>query len=156
MKEIKLNHGYVAQVDDEDYEYINQWNWYISKSGDVNYARRDIKVNGKQKHLWMHRVILKIPDDMETDHIDRDGLNNQKGNLRTSTRAQNNINRKTWGKSKYNGVSYNRGFIQSQINIDGVRTNLGRFKTEEEAAKRYDEMAEKYYGEYANLNFTKK
>jgi hypothetical protein len=153
MKLINLNKGFTAQVDDEDYEHINQFNWYVAYSGNVMYARREVRIDGKQKHEWMHRTIIDTPANMETDHIDHNGLNNQKSNLRVSTRAQNCMNRKTWGRSKYVGVSYNRGFIQAQININGDRINLGRFKTEELAAKKYDEMAKIHYGEFANLNF---
>ncbi len=153
MKTIKLNHGKVALVDDEDYEYLNQWKWFAHKHPRVFYAERTDHSGVKDKTILMHRLIMKTPKGLQVDHIDHDGLNNQKHNMRNCTLKQNTQNKRAYGKIKYSGVTSNNGYIRSSITIDGKYQHLGMFKTEEEAARAHDVMAKKYYGEFANLNF---
>jgi len=153
MKEIKLTRGCVALVDDEDFEYLSQWKWYAGgREGNI-YARRSIS---KHKKILMHRLIMNTPDDMEVDHRDRNKLNNQRSNLRNCNHLQNMVNREPEGASQYKGVSfaYRRGkkLIVSQIRIEGKSTHIGYFKTEEEAARRYNEKALELHGEFAYLN----
>jgi len=100
-------------VDDEDYEYINRWKWYIFKGTNTFYATRTLpRVNGKHLNINMHRVILQTPDGMYVDHINGNGLDNRGVNLRNCTRSQNQHNR---GKSRnntsgYKGVSWHTHF----------------------------------------------
>ena len=154
MKEIKLTQGKVTLVDDEDYEYLNQWKWCIVKgNNNYNYAYN-------YKLGLMHRFILRTPQKLMTDHKDHDGLNNQRNNLRICTNGQNQMNKKSCGKSKYLGVWYithkrkdkKYTYIISMIVIEGKQIYLGQFKTEEDAALAYNEAAIKYHGEFANLN----
>lgn len=155
MKEIKLTQNKIASVDDEDYEYLNQWKWYAFKRGHTYYVVRHISY--KDKLIFMHRLIMKPDNGMEVDHIDHNGLNNQKANLRNCSHAENSRNKSATGSSKYLGVAfaYKNGhtYIKSMININGRNTHLGIFKTEELAAHKYDEMAKIHHGEFANLNF---
>lgn len=74
-------------VDDEDFEYLNQWKWTAHRIGNDWYATR----GEKKKIIYMHREILRTPKGMLTDHIDMDGLNNQKKNLRICTHQQNKM-----------------------------------------------------------------
>jgi hypothetical protein len=106
MKEIKLTQGKVALIDDEDYEYFNQWNWFAHKDHHTYYAGRSINVQGHQKQLWMHRELLDTPQGRQVDHIDHNGLNNQKSNLRNCTFSQNMVNKTTCSKTGYLGVSF--------------------------------------------------
>jgi hypothetical protein len=154
MKEIKLSQfgktrdKYVALVDDEDFEYLNQWKWHVILDDRNCYAART------KNKILLHRVIMKTPKGMEVDHIDHNGLNNQKYNLRNCTKRENVINsRKLHGKSKYIGVSPHRKSFMARITTNGHLINIGSFDDEKNAAKAYDLKAKELFGEFANLNF---
>lgn len=156
MKEIKLTQGKVALVDDEDFETLNQFKWYANKIGNAFYAMRN-KLDGKEKRrysVFMHRIIMNTPKSMDTDHCDRDGLNNQKSNLRICNRQQNQRNQRQ--KGEFIGVSwYKYGQKwRAWITIDNKQKHLGYFEDPIVAAKARDVAAKEYFGEFANLNFT--
>lgn len=162
MKKIKLTRGKYALVDDDDFEYLNQWNWCANLSG---YAERAIQISNiggkkKYKHFYMHREIMKTPKGMQTDHIDGNGFNNQKENLRNCTQIQNSRNMRKHKKStsKFKGVSWDKLVKKWRVQIKDEKTTryIGIFDNELEAAKTYDKAAKKYHGEFANLNFPKK
>ena len=160
MKEIKLGEtGFVALVDDGDYEFLNQWKWAYTKSRKKYYASRNGYVSGKKKTIFMHRLILNTPDGMETDHIDGDSLNNQRSNLRIVTPQQNHFNKRPHDKpkrSKYTGVHiYSKKghkYIKASISMNGHNVHLGNFPTERDAAIAYNEAALRMRGEFARLN----
>jgi hypothetical protein len=157
MREIKLTQGQVALVDDEDYDYLMQWKWRVRKQGNNFYARTYTPmVDWHRKELAMHRIIMNTPPTLEVDHIDHNGLNNQKSNLRNCTEKQNKQNKKSFGlTSIYLGVSFNKNAkkFQAMIKIDGKGIYGGSWDDEEDAAKSYDVLARQYFGEFANLNF---
>lgn len=157
MKLIPLTQNKFAQVDDEDYDYLNQFKWYAFKVKHTFYAIRAIRLlTGKQKQIFMHRVIMNTPDDMEVDHKDHNGCNNQKDNIRNCTHFQNIGNKKKGinCSSKYKGVTWckNDKCWQASIQIDGKSIYLGRFKIEIEAALAYNKAAKFYFGDFANPN----
>jgi hypothetical protein len=153
MKEIKLTRGLVTMVDDDDYDYLTQWKWQARLSGNTWYAMRSINTKGVITCEIMHRVIMKTPHGLQVDHIDHNGLNNQKANLRNCTHAQNQINRNAYGKSKYLGVYVSvYGTYKAAITRENKRTHLGTFKNEIDAAMAYDKAALLYSNEYVNLN----
>ena len=155
MKEIELTQGKVAQVDDEDFEYLSQFKWCTHRCHKSYYAvRNSKKEEGAKRTIQMHNVIMRIYDLREIDHIDNNGLNNQKYNLRETTSSQNNANRiKHKGKSIYKGVHFIGKCIISRISVNKKEIYLGTSNTEKDAAFKYDEAAKKYFGEFANLNF---
>jgi hypothetical protein len=161
MKEIKLTQGKVALVDDEDYEYLNQFNWCAIKCGGLFYARRHENNNGKYRKVFMHRFILDAPVGYEVDHINHNGLDNQRNNIRICTISQNRSNAQSRGSSVYLGVCIMKikyknktySYITAHIAKNKKSKHLGVFKTEEEAALAYDNAAREYHGEFANLNF---
>jgi hypothetical protein len=106
----------------------------------------------------MHRRIIKVPDGYVVDHINHNGLDNRKANLRPATRAQNNrhtkkVNKKS--RSKYKGLYFHRRdrVWYARIMANGERHHLGSFKDEVETAKACDKAARKYHGQFAGLNF---
>jgi hypothetical protein len=155
MKEIKLTQNMVAMVDDEDFDYLNQFRWHTIKGPrNVFYARRCVKPR------LMHRIILKAHNGVIVDHKDRNGLNNKKSNLRLCTELQNNRNSimHTDNKSGFKGVCFDynhRGSKQwvAQICINRKIKKIGYYSTKEAAAYAYDEAAKLYFGEFARTNF---
>lgn len=141
---------YFAQVDDADYELLSKFKWTVSIHKNTCYAER---YSGKVK-VKMHRAILGIVGKREilADHRDRNGLNNQRSNLREATRSQNNTNIAVRGRSKYYGVSYANGMWRVRIVVDGSRKNVGTFANEIVAAKAYNAAAEQYNCTFAPLN----
>lgn len=166
-------HGYKEVfVDDEDFDDLNKFKWYLLKDGNTFYACRSKRITHVyQKSYRMHRVIMKVLTPKTIiDHIDMNGLNNQKKNLRICTQAENLKNRKPKGVSIYLGVTLhtsknkfklkdgtikiyeNKGWL-SHITVSGKCIHLGKFKNEIDAAKAYDEAAKIHHKEFANLNF---
>lgn len=154
MKTIGLNNGKFAMVDDEDYIFLSQWKWQAKKHRNTYYAVRTIHVKRKSVGvIWMHRVINKTPTGLVTDHIDRNGLNNQKSNLRTSSISENNRNSMYKnGTSKYKGVGFKGNKWRARISVNKKQIHLGVFKSQEDAAIAYNNAAIKYHGEFAYLN----
>lgn len=155
MKIIVLNNGMEAMVDDEDYELVMRHTWAYSQPKGCNsgYAQTTVKA----QPLSMHRMVLGLQrgDGQVCDHIDCNGLNNQKSNLRIATKAQNAMNR---GPNKNNKVGLKgvqiRKASKTRPYIAVIRANyksyyLGSFNTAEEAAQAYQEAAKRLHGEFA-------
>ena len=155
MKLIPLTQGLFSQVDDEDFDLLNKHKWQAVNYHGYYYAVCKIK----NKQVKMHRFILNINDNSITDHIDHNGLNNQKVNIRVCNHRQNAMNNKkhTDGKSQFKGVwlckGRNKTRIRGGIRVNGDLINLGSFDSEIKAALTYDQAAKFYFGEYAKLNF---
>lgn len=147
--QIPLTQGLVAQVDDEDYPLVVRHKWCAHKCDTKTYATT--AVSGRT--VRMHQLIL--PGDHEVDHIDGDGLNNRRSNLRPATRQQNQVNSGA-RSGKYKGVSNQRGRWRARIKINGVSHELGIFDNEEDAARAYDAAALEAWGTHAFLNLTRR
>jgi len=160
MKEIPLTQGKFALIDDDMFDRVSYFKWHVVKklrtTGIVYYALTNIYVNGKYTCLLMHRLIMGIPDPLQVDHRNSNGLNNQKHNLRICTGQQNSQNsRKTTNSTSiYKGVSYvtKKNKWRSRIMVNGNPIHLGYYGTEIQAAIAYNNSAIKYFGDFALLN----
>ena len=159
---VPLTLGYTAVIDAADLPIVDGWNWTAApnrrKDGTVLtvYAsRQQILPNGKRHKLMLHRAILDPGDSLHCDHIDGDGLNNRRSNLRVATRAQNNINRRirSTNRSGIKGVSLDRrsGKWVAQIGLNGKNFRLGKFDTKEEAADAYAKASAEMHKEFGCL-----
>jgi hypothetical protein len=146
MREIRLTQGKVALVDDDDFEALNKFKWYASKDKNTHYAdRHSTYVDGKRKTIRMHCEIIGALSGLVTDHIDGNGLNNQKSNLRIVTIRQNCQNKKGIIKSsEYPGVRWrnNRNKWEAGIKLSGKDKFLGHFISETEAFDAYRKAVE--------------
>lgn len=140
-------------VDDDVFDQINQHNWYYNGKYAVRQSPRQ---NGKQTTIWMHRVINETPDGKDTDHINRNTLDNRRDNLRSVTRSQNCMNRRyaVTQSSPYKGVSWDKEYGKWCVQIckDGKTKKFGRFLSEQEAARAYNRAAEGLFGSFAAVN----
>lgn len=137
---IPLTQGLYALVDGKDYEWLAQYNWHAAKDRNTFYAYRCIRtLEGKQKRKPMHQDILGRVPNLETDHINHNGLDNRRVNLRLVTTAENQQNQrpKRGYTSKYKGVFRWKDKWQALIRHNKKRFYLGQFKTEIEAANAY-------------------
>lgn len=160
MKTIPLTRGLVALVDDADFDNFSQHRWLARKRPGLAYAARATYLDGKQTLLFMHRVILgSAAHGLHVDHIDGNGLNNQRANLRACSRSENQRNRgmtKT-NKTGFKGVTttkWNRNSANkyvAQIQVHGKKRSLGYFPTPEQAHTAYCEAAKNLHGEFARL-----
>jgi len=153
MKEITLTQGQIALVDDEDYNMLMRYKWHAAKCNNIFYAVTTYRDAGKQINLFMHRMLLNPQKGKIIDHIDHNGLNNQKHNIRICTYSDNAQNRKGKGNSKFKGVYYRRGKYEVAIRDNGKLKHIASTHDEIEAAKIYDINALAIYGENAYLNF---
>ena len=143
-KTISLTKGYEAICDDEDYEMLVGYKWYSSTSFGITYAKHMLPtINGKRGEERMHQLIMGTRNTEYVDHIDGNGLNNQKNNLRVCTHRENCMNRhpRKLGKtsSKYPGVTWNKRSQKwnAQAQIDGVHKHIGTYSNEEDAYAAY-------------------
>jgi hypothetical protein len=157
MKRIKLTQGKWTLVSDEDYEYLNQWRWCAGKSKKTFYAvRSSPHINGKQHTIRMHQIIAKRMGIKNPDHIDTDGLNNQRDNLREATESQQTANQNLQkdNKSGYKGVSWYKEDKKwvARIIVNKGLIYLGSFDSIKDAARAYNKAAIKCFGEFARIN----
>lgn len=152
---------YFAMVDDEDFEPVNAHKWFLMKlyhcETEILYARRYETINGKFTAILMHRYILEVKKREEkVDHVNHNGLDNTRKNIRICTHSQNMSFRTSVknSSSKYLGVSFNNKNRKWSVSLSHNKTKyyLGSFLSEDEAAFAYNEKALEAKGEYATLN----
>ena len=156
--EVMLNKGFVAIIDSEDLELVSCYNWNVTKQRHKHYAHT---VTEGRRILVMHRFLLRPDRGVLVDHINGDGLDNRRANLRLANYSQNAANR---GKpqcgrstSRYKGVFFESSGTRKNrwralIRVNGQRIHLGAYSEELEAAVAYDTAAKKHFGEFAKLN----
>lgn len=163
-KKIKLKDGVFALVDDEDFERISQYRWGVRIDGKRKYARRVISrkeaaKKGVSRFISMHHDIMGKPFyTLRIIHINNNGLDNRRKNLRlgTNQESQRNSRPQQGRKGKYKGVSVGyKGSFVAFIRIDKKLKYLGTFSEEKDAAFAYNRAAMRVFGEFAKLNIIK-
>lgn len=151
---VPLTQGYEAIIDASDAHLVEGSNWYaFIKPGQPIYAQRHT-ARPNRKIVHMHRVIASTPQGMDTDHINGNGLDNRKANLRNSTKAQNQYNSKrpTHNTSGFKGVHFcnrQKKFI-ARIKVMGKLIHIGSFQTAEDAFSARCAAAERLHGGFAH------
>lgn len=157
MKKIALSRGKFALVDDEYFDLVSKYKWCCYEDCNTFYASRGVwnKSTKRTSSISMHRFIMNPVNNVQVDHINGDGLDNRKSNLRIVTRSQNiqNSRKRKDNKAGYKGVYWlkpnNRW--RALITVNGKRVSLGLFDDRESAGKAYEVASKKYYGEYARV-----
>lgn len=134
---VSMGVTYIATVDLDDLKKVEElgasWGILCDVRSDTNYARA--RVNGK--HTLLHRWLLGLSDGVQTDHKDRNGLNNKRENIRACTQPENrqNIGAYKCNRTGVRGVTFHKATRKYQVNVqvNGVNRYLGIFKTIEEA-----------------------
>jgi hypothetical protein len=150
---VTLTKGYEAIIDAADVPLVEGWNWYASVNGNAVYGKT--KKGSKGVTITMHRVIMGNPDGFEIDHIDGNGLNNRKSNLRLATHCENNRNRKINknNTSGFKGVTWDNKTAKwrAKIMLNYVTRSLGYFDTPAAAYAAYVAASEKLHGEFGRV-----
>lgn len=158
MRQIPLSNGRVALVDNRAYPLVMRYRpWVALVQGKRIYAVRRYWEGGKRRSLRMHRLIL--PGVAIVDHINGNGLDNRRCNLRDATKSENGFNAGPYNGRRFKGVSFDKRARpadrpwRAMIQAHGRRHYLGHFTTEVEAAMAYDDAARRLHGRFARLNF---
>jgi hypothetical protein len=163
MRTISLTQGYVALVDDADYQRVTAFKWraLVDRRRNKVYAvRKTHGPHSSRKSLYMHREILGVTDPtVKVDHRNGDSLDNHRANLRKCVNGENNANsvkRRDGLSSTYKGVCWHKrdGEFQASIRVHGRTIYLGMFTDEVQAAQAYDVAARAFFGEFAQCNFS--
>lgn len=136
-------------IDDFDEKYVRHFSW-------CTISDRYVGRRSGSQIIYLHRALLNVGDDIEVDHRDGDGFNNQRDNLRVATRSQQLANARTRSDntSGFRGVHFDkrRGLFAAEIKVGPKRYRLGRFRDPIEAACAYNAAALKHFGEFARVN----
>lgn len=151
--------GQYALVSPEDVPLISGYRWNMSRGRSTDYAEAKIGPMHQRRTIQMHRLIMGVVDkgrEVQVDHINHNGLDNRRSNLRLATHSENLRNQgPRRPMSRYKGVKFDRRINAwiATISVDGAQKRLGPFNTEKIAARAYDVAALEHYGEFAFLNF---
>lgn len=158
---IPLTQDKYAMVDEIDSDLLSE-RWYANGNGHSLYAKRNVRLAGRVTAVWMHRVILARMLDRpleryeQVDHINGDGLDNRRANLRLATPSENRCNNRTPknNTSGYRGVSWAKRTRKwhAQIKVNGRQQYLGYFASPIDAARVYNRAARELHGDFARLN----
>ena len=153
--EIMLAKGKIALIDVGDLDVVatyDHWDTDPSRN-DLCYARSSR--HSKQPRIYMHRLLLSLGPREYADHINHNGLDNRRCNLRLCTPVQNTHNSRPMRGKGFKGVCFYEPTARWRVKItsDGKLKELGYFSTAIEAARAYDDAARILFGSFAYLNF---
>jgi len=152
---IPLTQGYEAVIDAADVPLVAGFNWCANVQSHAIYVKRAVRCGPKRSTVTLHRVLMDEPDGMQIDHIDGDGLNNRRLNLRKATAAQNQHNQgiNIVNTSGFKGVGFHKesGKWSAKIKINRKRLHLGYFATPEAAHAAYAEASARLHGEFGRV-----
>lgn len=153
MKKLPLSGGCDAIVDDADFDALLQWKWSSAVGG--KYAARGQKVDGKKVVIYLHRQITDCPAGLYVDHINGNGLDNRRCNLRIVTQSENISKKRSPGnRTGYRGVYETQaGKFVGEVRINKKKIKSRSLATPQEAAMFHDRLASIHLGEHAVLNF---
>jgi len=155
---IPLSKGTFSIIDENDFERVNCYKWHLtsSQSSKTHYAKTSIwdKLSKKNVDIKLHRFILGLSDrKILVDHKNLNGLDNRKSNLRIATASQNVQNSRKPNKWGYRGIYKDKKTWTARIRTTKKTIRIGGFRTSREAARKYDELARRHFGEFAQCNF---
>ncbi len=159
FRRIPLTQRRYAIVDPADYTRLAEYKWHANRSRTTFYAQRKkwLPELKKEVTVRMHRHILNVPDNLLVDHINGNGLDNRRANLRPATHSQNtcNIGKYQLSRSRYKGVTWHKARRRWNARIRSNRRtiSLGYFDNELDAAKAYDVAAREHHRQFARPNF---
>lgn len=161
MRKIAITQNKFALVSNEDFKELNQFKWRLKRVMPKKYKEIDYVIRGTRKNeITMHRQITKAPKGMDVDHINGNGLDNRRENLRVCTHAENLRNKikSINNTSGYKGVWFNKVGKKWIVHLyfDGKNHHIGQFDTKEDAAMAYDISAINKFGEFAKTNFERR
>lgn len=156
---IPLTKNYYLIIDEKDFNLVSKHKWRADdrhKKCTV-YAITDLHINKKRTTISVHRLIMKPLKTKQVDHVNGNGLDNRRCNLRVCTHSQNQMNKrpKLNSEHKFKGIFWIQKISKwkSSIYVNGKGLHLGLFSSEIKAAKAYDKSAKKHFKEFAKLNF---
>ena len=152
---VPLTKGYEAIIDAADVPLISAWNWTTVVGRSNIYAFRSYWADKNKRTLYLHRAIMGEPEGFQVDHINGNGLDNRRANLRLATGSQNQHNRgaNLHNTSGFKGVTWHKEAQkwQAQVALGGKNKYLGRYNTAEAAHAAYAEASAKYHGKFGRL-----
>jgi hypothetical protein len=159
MKTIPLTRSDVILIDDSDYEFALNYHWWalrITEGNKITYAAADVFTDGTRQTILLHRMLLRPSAHQYIDHINHNGLDDQRNNIRISTMSQNLANKRIQSnnKSGYKGVHWHkqRNKWAAEICVNYKRQSLGLWSDPWRAAQAYNTAALEAWGEFALLN----
>jgi len=148
-----LTDGTICQIDPEDLAVARASNWRSTRIANLRYVTRTARnKDGRQTTEYLHRVILDVPQGIYVDHIDHDGLNNTRSNLRPCSMSENMRNQRRQRRkklSRFKGVTRQGKWWRAQLQLHGKHISLGMYADEDDAAEAYRKGALKHFGEFA-------
>jgi hypothetical protein len=152
IAKVTLTKGFGAIIDAEDVDIVISYNWQTGGNERCRYAQRGIRFQGSRSTQMMHRLIMPTSAGLMIDHIDGNGLNNKKSNLRIVNNAQNQMNQsmRSNNRSGFKGVSFASGSKKwkAQIEHNGSVEYLGLFQSAQLASAAYEAAAAELHGEF--------